>query len=1663
MTSKEMKFVNASFEKEIMNNVISIIFPILKYDNKLLLLQYLSKLIESISILFLFDPNKQNIYIHQLRQNSFRDTIGLLLLLLPFINDDDGSKKKILTSFDELYIKKVSNTDTDINNAEPKYFYSNIEYGRCNRNKGIATEIPFNESHLQHNYYLLIDTIQIISNKLYINWLDVRPYDMITYADSLLFEKTNETFKDGNLSYWSPNVSNKLPQSYNTSNGLLPGIYVGDIYDTIFNEFYVSIKNIKWLIYDVQIDNAIYPTILILGLLFKNIDHAVNNLSWKQLSDDEREQFEIDWVELVNRLDSGNDITIGNKIIKGIYGRKIVVSIMFFLNKYYSNINLAKKENYVPVKPYNGKNKDNSDDDTEEYNMSGQLGYYMPNIRSLNRYHVYEFIKESLQKIKNTWYGYRLLNIEKTKIIELDNYSLNVTNLNIKNIYNYAKSVCINYVEKDGKLVEYPGFWRTLNDKQKDIILNRLNNKISNVMSWFNISNYIRLIYNLSGKDITDKNIEIYNNVRNNLMKFVFESLILKGVLSMFIPDSDITDGKDFSSPQDRITISDKLKQKILNKNNPVWNHSYYYLTGTTYAGMKEMENVEIYTGQINDNREQIKKKVTVNYFDFLTNGISDWNLQYAMNWIAQIGFFHRFINNRVIYVTGATGVGKSTQIPKLLLYALKMIDNKKYGKIACTQPRRKPTEDNAERIALELGTPIYKEKKRYTSKQNNYYVQFKHQEDQHIEERGNGISNHLVLKLVTDGTLLLELSNPLEKLVQYRQTAELNQTMTYLTENIYDIVIVDEAHEHNANMDLILTFMQNCTYYNNNIRLVIISATMQADEPTYRRYYRDINDNKIFPFNNYVEKHNFDRVNVDRRFHISAPGQTTKYRITEFYRPNSNVREIVNEILKSSDIGDILIFQPGQKEIMDTVNDLNANTPGNVIALPFYSELKERNKKLVGDIAKTKSEIKISKDMVANFNEIDDFSQGTNIYNRAIVVATNIAEASITISTLKYVIETGEQKTAVYNYQKGAENLQLGSISEASRLQRKGRVGRTSSGTVYYLYEKDAMAKNKIQYTIAIIDISNQLYEKLHKSAHEKILFNADNDPNKLNKDIKVSDLHKLYPKDVAVIIKNQYFNDGKYMSYVGGIDQYDYNNAIAPEPWYETGFSKNTLEDATGKFYIVHPEELNIIRNILGKIVGILSGADIDLKNNKITSYKIKSFWQILIDRLFIYPDEDDYSKTLYGYNLAQLNEELEIENIKLVIAYVYSRKYKCEENMIRLVCMYASMKLKLSSLIAGIVVNGRFRQQFSEVSLMFGNSSKSDSETIINIIDQLHKFINKDNNILDVANIDTINEMTKYKKDVSESFYSELIQEEISKGNLKNSITMDIDDIKNIYINNINVKWILNKLNSEYKGKIEKWCNDHYLNYKTISHYLKNYVQFKNTLFKIINKIQKYDSNKKNIVDLNIFDKLLNVKPLSNMNDNITLSLLQGFSYNVVKKFEGSNPFYLSIHNPSSTNIYQIDYIKARIPVLRTTVSKIYLTNYILYLSSNVEDDTISLLHYINLEMLSHVSYIYNLKFVNSFKKIGEKQINTSYIIKKLPNVGISIINNYNRTLEKIELDLTNAYNPNIWLNFNSFDKGLTKALQYERDSNVIQEGGYIGDIGPIKLISYMLIDK
>lgn len=1237
------KFVSKSFKEDLYNKVISGMYPSLLVNDKLILLNYLEKTIDFIAYSFRFMKKKEE-FEKQLSLKNYQDAKGILNLILIFVNDNE---KVNLRSLSQLYTEKRENID--INKEAPKYVYSNIEYGRCLRTSNIS-EIEFDIKHLENNYVLLLETIKTIHNKLYINWLNIVPMSL----NDDYFKQSKKWFDEGELSeinvidYHNSDNNDKYVKDFSH-------IQIDDIYNVLTNDYYYTIKNFKWLIYEIKYRGNYYPLIFFIYIMFPFIIDKNFDINYYYSNKDNIDNI---FKDMYNCVISGKEFTIYDITLEADQIKKIFIAMIIFFNNHYNDINsLIDRGNYVKI------NEIENDEDDNIYDTKLDFKKINNSWKSLKKYeHIILFIIDqynefylnpisieidncirSFMDFNGTKYenifdaydkypeNYNILKKNSNKQIIYENIikkNYNFGYVREKNIYNFCKSLCHKTV--GDKFMDLPKFWKSLNSNQKEEIYNRLSIKNNKNSEWFNISGYLIKLRGINKKYKNDLINDIATNIKKNIIVFVLTSLYFKGVLSKFEFNLDV----DINSENKEIkNKNNKLLKDFFNKNEDNFSKAYYYLTNKKYSDMTifhaDADKEEIIL-------DRYDKKLYEN-ITYLQSATALYRLPYAMDWISQINFFHKYLNNRIIYVTGSTGVGKSTEVPKLFLYALKAIDHKNNGYAVCTQPRQAPVKKNAETMAKSLGVPIFKNKKeiekeiekesgkldksikeeieklasenkKFNINIQNQNVLFKHKGQTNIErEKKIGLK----LKLVTDALLDMDLTSS----ILLKDTYKKEDMYRFTKNNKYDIIMVDEAHEHNTNMDLILTIAKYAIMFNNDIKLVIISATMDDDEPVYRRFYRDINDNLMYPLSNFIKENSLDRINVDRRLHISPPGQTTNFRIDEEYYPDEKDKDkFVVDIAKKTD-GDMLYFRSGLGEIKQSVEYLNKYLPDDMIAIPYYSQLKPLEKELVPDIGKRKKEIKMNRN--EEFNYVD-FTKGNNSYNRVVIVSTNIAEASITIDTLKVVIETGTQKTNIYNFEKRVSILKEDNISESSRLQRKGRVGRVGSGKVYYTYKKGTMEKNKIRFGISRENISDALYAKLYgnkKDISKPLLYN-DNDPN--NQKILWNKIDDIYRDDIKDIIKEQYFLNEEFFGYYGNNDYYDYENRSSIYPYYEDGFDLETLNDADGKFYIIHPEELFLNRNITGKIISVDKTDEAIIKNDKLISYKINSFWDIKYDSL-------------------------------------------------------------------------------------------------------------------------------------------------------------------------------------------------------------------------------------------------------------------------------------------------------------------------------------------------------------------------------------------------------------------------------------------------------------
>lgn len=329
---------------------------------------------------------------------------------------------------------------------------------------------------------------------------------------------------------------------------------------------------------------------------------------------------------------------------------------------------------------------------------------------------------------------------------------------------------------------------------------------------------------------------------------------------------------------------------------------------------------------------------------------------------------------NQVVIVCGETGSGKSTQLPKICLDMGRGVR----GLIGHTQPRRIAARTVAARVAEELHS------------QPGECVGYKIRFTDHVGPQ-------TYIKLMTDGILLAE-----------------TQGDRFL--DAYDTLIIDEAHERSLNIDFLLGFLKNLLPKRPDLKIIITSATIDPD-----RFSRHFNDAPV----------------------IEVSGRT--YPVEVRYRPlisehdEEPDRDLVEGILHAVDeigqidLGDILIFLPGEHEIRACTDALRRHKLRNTEILPLYAKLGKQDQNKV----------------FAPHNK------------RHIVLATNVAETSITVPGIRYVIDPGLARMSRYSPRSKVQRLPIEPISQASANQRKGRCGRVSEGICYRLYsEEDFIAR---------------------------------------------------------------------------------------------------------------------------------------------------------------------------------------------------------------------------------------------------------------------------------------------------------------------------------------------------------------------------------------------------------------------------------------------------------------------------------------------------------------------------------------------------------------------------------------------------------------------------
>ncbi|MDO5049810.1 MAG: ATP-dependent RNA helicase HrpA [Actinomycetaceae bacterium] len=392
--------------------------------------------------------------------------------------------------------------------------------------------------------------------------------------------------------------------------------------------------------------------------------------------------------------------------------------------------------------------------------------------------------------------------------------------------------------------------------------------------------------------------------------------------------------------------------------------------------------------------------------------------------------------NNQVVIVSGETGSGKTTQLPKICLQLGRGIR----GMIGHTQPRRLAARTVADRIAEELGTKVGNR----PGDVIGFQVRFTDE-----------VGPTTLVKLMTDGILLAEIQNDPNL---YK----------------YDTIIIDEAHERSLNIDFLIGYLTRLLPKRPDLKVIITSATIDSQrfanhfakalgrpvpvvEVSGRTYPVEIRYRPLAqadPPSN-IEMEDEDDAPVSVKGLVledpDSPLVTLGYGMGEDIDHLTGICEAVDE-LAAEGPGDILVFLPGERDIRDSASALQDHLGGRYIpageanqkspldgieVLPLYSRLSAPEQQRV-------------------------FRPHPR---RRVVLATNVAETSLTVPGIRYVIDPGLARISRYSNRTKVQRLPIEPVSQASANQRSGRSGRVADGIAIRLYSQQDFL-NRPKYT---------------------------------------------------------------------------------------------------------------------------------------------------------------------------------------------------------------------------------------------------------------------------------------------------------------------------------------------------------------------------------------------------------------------------------------------------------------------------------------------------------------------------------------------------------------------------------------------------------------------
>ncbi|THE16733.1 ATP-dependent RNA helicase HrpA, partial [Kocuria rosea] len=353
---------------------------------------------------------------------------------------------------------------------------------------------------------------------------------------------------------------------------------------------------------------------------------------------------------------------------------------------------------------------------------------------------------------------------------------------------------------------------------------------------------------------------------------------------------------------------------------------------------------------------------------------------------------------HQVVVIAGETGSGKTTQIPKMCLE----LGLGERGLIGHTQPRRIAARSVAERISSELGEKI--------GGTVGYQVRFTSE-----------VGADSRVKLMTDGILLAEIQH--DRLLQK-----------------YSAIIIDEAHERSLNIDFLLGYLRRILPRRPDLKVIITSATI--DPERFARHFAPEETEGGEP----------GRAPV-----IEVSGRT--YPVEIRWRPLAQPRS-GDGGQDAEDAGDGLEDEDRDPidAVCDAVEELSAEPPGDILI--FFAgerEIRDAQEALQGTLKRVRG--LADAEILPLFGRLSMAEQHRVFApsgRRRIVLATNVAETSLTVPGIKYVIDPGTARISRYSARTKVQRLPIERISQASANQRAGRCGRVSDGICIRLYSEE-------------------------------------------------------------------------------------------------------------------------------------------------------------------------------------------------------------------------------------------------------------------------------------------------------------------------------------------------------------------------------------------------------------------------------------------------------------------------------------------------------------------------------------------------------------------------------------------------------------------------------